>query len=49
MELDTDVLMTEAEPAYPEMVHSRLQSTASSISSSASDSPVGNSRKLCIH
>lgn len=40
IELDTDVTMSEAEPMYPNIYHSRLPSGASSISSSASDSPI---------
>jgi len=40
IERDTDVEMSEAEPLYPSTHHSRLQSGASSISSSASDSPI---------
>lgn len=44
IELDNDVLMSDAEPDYlPEMFHTRHQSNASSIGSNASDSPVGNS------
>ena len=44
IELDTDVAMSEAEPLYPNIHHSRLQSSASSISSSASDSPISGTR-----
>jgi len=40
IELDTDVPMSEAEPLYPNIHHSRLRSGASSISSSASDSSI---------
>ncbi|KAF8813655.1 hypothetical protein BYT27DRAFT_7157339 [Phlegmacium glaucopus] len=40
IELDTDVTMSEAEPLYPNIHHSRLPSGASSISSCASDSPI---------
>jgi hypothetical protein len=40
IELDTDVAMSEAEPLYPNIHHSRLPSGASSISSSTSDSPI---------
>ncbi|KAF8972921.1 hypothetical protein BDZ97DRAFT_1648676 [Flammula alnicola] len=35
--------MSDAQSTYPDIVHSRLQSNASSISSNASDSPVTNS------
>ncbi|KIM45135.1 hypothetical protein M413DRAFT_17235 [Hebeloma cylindrosporum] len=35
--------MSDAEPMYPDVSHSRLQSNASSISSNASDSPVTHS------
>ncbi|KAF9529268.1 hypothetical protein CPB83DRAFT_906226 [Crepidotus variabilis] len=38
MDIDTDVAMSEAEPLYPDLVHSRLHSTASSVTSSASES-----------
>ena len=38
--------MSEAEPLYPNIHHSRLPSGASSISSSASDSPVSG---ICTH
>ncbi|KAH9485268.1 hypothetical protein JR316_0002175 [Psilocybe cubensis] len=40
---EVDAVMFDAEPMYPDLVHSRLQSNASSISSSASDSPVTDS------
>ena len=46
IELDTDVPMSEAEPLYPNIHHSRLPSGASSISSSASDSPILG---ICTH
>lgn len=43
IELDMDVVMSDVEPAYPDVVHSRLASNASSISSNASDSPTTDS------
>jgi len=43
MDLDTDVAMSDAEPLYPDAVHSRLHSNASSMSSDASDSPSSES------
>ncbi|KAJ3518132.1 hypothetical protein NLJ89_g49 [Agrocybe chaxingu] len=42
MEPDTDVAMSDAEPLYPDIIHSRLHSNASSLSS-ASDSPTSDS------
>jgi len=43
IEVDMDVIMNDVEPLYPDVVHSRLQSNASSTSSNASDSPVMDS------
>ncbi|KAF8160960.1 hypothetical protein B0H34DRAFT_857497 [Crassisporium funariophilum] len=40
LEFDTDVTMSEPEPLYPDVHHSRLPSNASSSSSNTSDSPV---------
>ena len=40
---DDDVAMSDAEPLYPEMHHSRLSSNVSSASSNGSDSPLGSS------
>ncbi|KAF5321399.1 hypothetical protein D9619_001376 [Psilocybe cf. subviscida] len=39
MHVDTDVMMTDSEPMFADVVHSRLQSNASSISSDTSGSP----------
>ncbi|KAH0589289.1 hypothetical protein H2248_005051 [Termitomyces sp. 'cryptogamus'] len=39
---DTDVLMCDAEPLYPEPHHTRLSSNASSTSSDESNSPLSN-------
>lgn len=44
VEVNSDVMMSDAEPMYPDVSHSRLQSNASSISSNTSDSPVTQSR-----
>ncbi|KAG6862323.1 hypothetical protein C0995_016021 [Termitomyces sp. Mi166 len=41
---DTDVLMCDAEPLYPEPHHSRLSSNVSSTSSNESNSSLSNSR-----
>lgn len=41
---DMDVVMSDSEPHYFDVVHSRLQSNASSISSTASDSSLAPSR-----
>ncbi|CAA7259235.1 unnamed protein product [Cyclocybe aegerita] len=42
MEPDMDVAMSDAEPLYPDIIHSRLHSNASSLSN-ASDSPTSDS------
>jgi len=38
IDVDMDVVMSDVESPYPDIVHSRLQSNASSVSSDASDS-----------
>ncbi|PPQ89521.1 hypothetical protein CVT25_012193 [Psilocybe cyanescens] len=43
IQVENDAVMFDVEPMYPDLVHSRLQSNASSISSNASDSPVTDS------